>query len=63
MIKSEIVVRVLNTLLNSSFLKALNTTKDAYPANIYLLKVNNGNIRKWCEMYSKLLTLNIFHTF
>ena len=25
-----------------------------FPANIYLLKVNNGNIRKKCEIYSKL---------
>ena len=50
----------------------------SYPANIYLLKVNNRNIRTWCEICSKLtiktperhhvvllsllLTLNIFHT-
>ena len=42
------------------------------PASIYLLKVNNRNIRKRCEICSKLtikrlvsslLTLNIFHTF
>ena len=45
------------------------------PANIYLFKVNNSNIRKRCEICSKktikidvvlvflLLTLNIFHIF
>ena len=38
------------------------------PFNIYLFKVNDRNIRKRCEIYSKLtkkvlLTLNIFHTF
>ena len=26
-----------------------------YPVNIYLLKVNNRNIRKRCEMCSKLV--------
>ena len=25
-----------------------------YPTNIYLLKVNNRNTRKMCEIYSKL---------
>ena len=25
-----------------------------FPANIYLFKVNNSNIRKRCEIYSKL---------
>ena len=48
------------------------------PVNIYLFKVNNRNIRKSCEIYSKLaiktpkrdvalvfllLSLNIIHTF
>ena len=40
------------------------------PGNIYLFKVNNRNIRKKCEICSKLtmkndvvLTLNICHTF
>ena len=25
-----------------------------FPANIYLIKVNNRNTRKWCEICSKL---------
>ena len=49
------------------------------PANIYQLKINNRNTRKWCKICSKLtiktperrhsfwcpllLILNIFHTF
>ena len=35
-----------------------------YPANIYLLKVNNRNTRAiGVVLVSFLLTLNIFHTF
>ena len=29
-------------------------THRRYPANIYLFKVNNINIRKRCEIYSRL---------
>ena len=35
-------------------IKALVVATDNYPAYIYLLKVNNGNARTICGIYSKL---------
>ena len=35
--------------------------KDTKPADIYLLKVNNGNTRTMCEISSKLTVVNFEH--
>ena len=35
--------------------RTTNISKMSFSANLYMLKVNNGNIRTMCEIYSKLI--------
>ena len=45
---------ILKHIRNSVIAKKLNANCNRFPANIYLFKVNNRNIRKMCEICPKL---------
>ena len=48
----KITAIIINVAL--LFIYFLKNTEKAYPAGIYLLKVNNRNTRKRCEICPKL---------
>ena len=50
---SDTLAAILSDHFETLCVKGLMVTTNIYPANIYLLKVNNRNIRKRWEICSK----------
>ena len=48
------VFRTMSNIYDEAFLQKQLSGIRRYPANIYLLKVNNSSTRKRCKIYSKL---------